>query len=259
MNTILWSTIALLLILLVAAARKLSKYEAAFKQKGMLRAWPIRKVGLEDFDPVFGTGPYGPTLDTEVRFIGAYKVLGGISNLETWILAVLAKRSHRIFEFGTCTGKTTYLLAANAPADARVVTLTLPPDSASGYQAETQDAAQDTRIALVESCNAEFLYNGTPEAAKITQIFADSKLFDEAPYRDNCDLVFVDGSHAYSFVKSDSEKALNMVRPGGIVLWHDYRGPRNTQGVYRALNELAQRLPLVHLAGTSLVAYRRPA
>jgi len=34
-----------------------------------------------------------------------------ISNIETWILAVLAKNSRWIFEFGACTGKTTYLLA----------------------------------------------------------------------------------------------------------------------------------------------------
>lgn len=30
-------------------------------------------------------------------------------------------------------------------------------------------------------------------------------------------------------------------------------------GVYRAVNELAQRLPLVRIQGTSLASYRRPA
>ncbi len=66
----------------------------------------------------------------------------------------------------------------------------------------------------------------------------------------------MDGSHAYSYVVSDSAKALRMVRPSGIVLWHDYS--HRNRGVYRALNELARTLPLVHLGGTSLVAYRRP-
>jgi len=42
------------------------------------------------------------------------------------------------------------------------------------------------------------------------------------------------------------------------VLWHDYVGPHASPGVRRALDELAGRLPLVHLARTSLVAYRRP-
>jgi hypothetical protein len=70
--------------------------------------------------------------------------------------------------------------------------------------------------------------------------------------------VFVDGSHAYSYVVSDSERALRLVSPGGLVLWHDYAGPRHSPGVYRALNELAERLPLVRITGTALAVYRRP-
>ncbi|MEO8562051.1 MAG: hypothetical protein ABI601_08260 [bacterium] len=69
----------------------------------------------------------------------------------------------------------------------------------------------------------------------------------------------LDGSHAYSYVVSDSERAIELVAPGGLVLWHDYAGPRHAPGVYRALNELSARLPLVRLEGTTLVAYRRPS
>ena len=49
-----------------------------------------------------------------------------------------------------------------------------------------------------------------------------------------------------------------MVRPGGFVLWHDYAGPRHARGVYEALNAIARALPLRRIAGTMLVAYRRP-
>jgi hypothetical protein len=69
----------------------------------------------------------------------------------------------------------------------------------------------------------------------------------------------VDGSHAYSYVRSDSRKALEMVAPGGLILWHDYRGMFKPRGVYRALNELAKEVPLVHIKGTSLIAHRRGA
>ena len=93
---------------------------------------------------------------------------------------------------------------------------------------------------------------------KVEQLFGDSKELDTTPWAGQCDLVFVDGSHAYSYVMSDSAKALDLVRPGGLVLWHDYAGPLHSPGVYRALNELAQRLPIVRIAGTSLAAYRRP-
>ena len=94
--------------------------------------------------------------------------------------------------------------------------------------------------------------------AKIEQLYGDSKSFDASPYAERCDLVFVDGSHAYTYVKNDSEKAFAILRPGGIVLWHDYHGPRRAPGVWRALNELSRDLDLVHIAGTSLVAYRKP-
>jgi predicted O-methyltransferase YrrM len=88
-------------------------------------------------------------------------------------------------------------------------------------------------------------------------LFGDSKRFDESRFAGTCDLVFVDGSHARSYVESDSRKALRMLRPGGIVLWHDYHGPRRARGVFDALNALAGELPLAHIKGTSLVAYRR--
>ena len=68
----------------------------------------------------------------------------------------------------------------------------------------------------------------------------------------------MDGSHAHSYVVADSAKALELVRPGGVVLWHDYAGPKPSPGVYRALNELARQLPLVRIEHTTLVGYRRP-
>jgi len=35
------------------------------------------------------------------------------------------------------------------------------------------------------------------------------------------DLVFVDGYHSYEYVKNDTEKGWEMLRPGGIIAWHD--------------------------------------
>ncbi len=233
----------------------------ARKQRGLFGPWPIRKVALDAFDEAFRCGPFGPGLEAEVRFVGRANlpVTGGLSDAESWILAVLAKPARRLFEFGTCTGKTTYLWAANSPPDAVITTLTLAPDQVDAYTGAGGDDPAAARAAAAESGFSEFLYTGTTEAAKIEQRHGDSKAFDETPYIGRCDLVFVDASHAYSYVKSDSEKALRMVRPGGLVLWHDYHGPRRAKGVWRALNELNRRHELVHLAGTSLVAYRRPA
>lgn len=233
------------------------------RRKGSLfgQRLQIREVMPEEVDPAFRAGPHGPGLETEVAFIGRgpYTVAGGTSDAEAWILAVVAKRAHRLFEFGTCTGKTAYLWARNAPPDARVTTLTLAPEQHAAYQSDAADDTTDVRYALRESAFTSFLYTGTNVESKIEQLYGDSKTIDVSRWAGACDVVFVDGSHAYSYVVSDSEKALQLVRPGGLVLWHDYAGPRHAVGVYRALNELAARLPLVRIAGTTLVTYRRPA
>ena len=222
--------------------------------------WPVPTVPLASIDPVFTATELGPTLAAEVSFIGRGPILvpGGTSDAEAWVLSALAKNAHDIFEFGTCTGKTTYLLARNSPADAKVTTITLTPDQAASYQGSAGDSRRNARHALRESTLTHFLYSGTQVEPKVAQLYGDSKAFDETPYVGQCDLIFVDGSHALSYVLSDSEKALRMVRPGGLILWHDYVGPEE-EGVFRGVNELAATLPLVHVQGTSFVAYRKPA
>ena len=172
---------------------------------------------------------------------------------------MLAKRAHRLFEFGTCTGKTAYLWARNSPPDARVITVTLAPDEVAAHHAEATDDARDVAFAVGESNYTAFLYSGTEVEHKVEQLFGDSKTLDVSPWAGTCDLVFVDGSHAYSYVVSDSARALELVKPGGLVLWQDYAGPRHSPGVYRALNELSARLTLVRIKGTALAVYRKPA
>jgi predicted O-methyltransferase YrrM len=253
-----------LLLLVVALAMMPTwaylRARAQRKQQNVFSKWPIQRVSVQEVDSVFRPGALGPTLDTEVQLIGGielFPIVGGTSDLEAWILAVLSKGAHLMFEFGTATGRTAYLWARNSPADAKVVTLTLGPDEVASYHRQAGDADLDVQNALEESKFTSFYYSDTPVASKVVQLYGDSKTFDERPWEGQCDLVFVDGSHARSYVQSDSRKALRLARPGGLVLWHDYRGPE-ISGVYETLNELAREVPLVHIARTSLVAYRLP-
>jgi predicted O-methyltransferase YrrM len=249
----------LLLVAFVAAVVRLRQYRAKFEGRGLLLPWPIEKVAAGEVDDVLAPGELGPKVEAETIFLPAINVLGGISDRETWVLCAIAGKSRLIFEFGTCTGKTTYLLARNAPADARVVTLTLAPEQAPAYADVAGDAGRDRRAALEESAFTEFFYTGSPVEGRITQLFGDSKAFDESEYAGQCDMIFVDGSHAASYVESDSRKALRMVKPGGLIFWHDYRGPGRAPGVFRTLNKLAKELPLTHIEGTTLVCYRAPS
>jgi len=227
------------------------------RQRGLLRRWPIRKVPVAALDPRFHPDDLGPTRAAEVTYLGrgTIPVPGGTSDTEAWILAVVAKDAGRLFEFGTCTGKTAYLWARNQPADGTVTTLTLAPTQLGAYRSAAGDDPVAEAHARRESGYTRFLYSGTEVEGRVVQLYGDSKEFDETAYAGSCDVVFVDGSHAYSYVVNDTAKALRMVRPGGLVLWHDYSPA--CPGVFRALNDLARRLPLVHVEGTTLVAYRK--
>ncbi len=243
---------------LIAVLWKLKNYREDRKKRGVLRPWPVRQVDIDGFDERFRPTEFGPPPQTEIRFVAGFRVDGGINDFETWILCTLAKSARRIFEFGTCTGKTTYLLAANAPADARITTLTLAPDQKDSYRLGGGDDREATAAALAESAYTSFYYSGHAEAERIEQLFGDSKAFDETPHLAQYDLIFIDGSHARSYVESDTAKALRMVKPGGVIMWHDYHGPRRARGVFDTLNELTRQLDLVHIKGTSIVAYRHP-
>lgn len=256
-NLALGALTALLTVLLVIVAREWLVLRGRSRQRGLFRRWPIPRIPIEELDPRFAPDELGATLAGEVRFVGrgTIRVPGGTSDTEAWILAALAKGTRRAFEFGTCTGKTAHLWALNQGSEGAVITLTLSPDQLGEYHGEPGDSAESEACARDESRFTRFLYSGTPEAVRITQLYGDSKRFDESPYVGACDLVFVDGSHAHSYVVSDSAKALRMVRPGGLVLWHDYSP--ECPGVFQALNALAARQPLRHILGTTLVALRQ--
>ena len=258
---ILLAAVAALSVLSVALGVNVLRLQRAKRQGGLGKPWILPRVGVEALDPVFRMDELGPTRATEVRYIGrgVLPVLGGTSDYETWILSVLATRATAMFEFGTCTGKTAYLWARNLPPGGRVVTLTLSPESIREYANASGDDRAAVAHALEESRFTRYLYTGTDVADRITQLYGDSKAFDPAPYAAQFDVIFIDGSHAYSYVHSDTEKALRMIRPGGVILWHDYTGPDASPDVYRALNELAPRLDLRHIKGTTLVFHRAAA
>jgi predicted O-methyltransferase YrrM len=142
-----------------------------------------------------------------------------------------------IFEFGTFTGKTTLLLANAAPL-AQVHTIDLPPSG------DGEDVVGSAFI-------------GELAADRIIQHRADSRVFDYSALEGAVDLVFIDASHEFDDVVSDSEHALRLLKPDGLVVWDDYH-PRHP-GVYRALNQLSDHLVLTQIARTRLVIYHHAA
>lgn len=257
LHVVILVELAFIVILFLLALHFRRRYETIkLNFKG-----PLKSQWTRDFDARFRETELGPTLDAEATLVGAGTgSFGSTSDTEAWVLGCLARNARQVFEFGTATGRTTYILAKNAHSEGKVTTITLSPDELAAYTGESSDSSLAVEKALLESRYSAFLYQGTDVEDRVEQLYGDSKQLDESPYLGRCELIFIDGAHTYSYIRSDSEKALRMVKPGGFILWHDYRGRhvRPTRDVYRYLNELSQRLPLTHLRGTSLVAYRAP-
>ncbi|MEM6552769.1 MAG: class I SAM-dependent methyltransferase [Planctomycetota bacterium] len=57
---------------------------------------------------------------------------------------------------------------------------------------------------------------------RFNQVLCDSRDWDTAAYPSGFfDSVFIDGGHHPDTVISDTRKALPLLRPGGVILWHD--------------------------------------
>ncbi len=163
---------------------------------------------------------------------------------ELWCLCLLARSltPRRIMEFGTFDGFTTLHLAANTPPDCEILTI----DRVSGRF--------DFRglRGFPHEITVGGLFHGHPLAPRIRQLTGDTLTFDATPYAGTCDLVFLDADHGYEATAADTGTALRLLRPGGVVVWHDCFSP----GVRRFLLELSRDHPVTRIRSTSLAFLR---
>lgn len=165
---------------------------------------------------------------------------------ETLVIGAISRwlSPRRAFEIGTYRGATALAIAMNAPDDAAIFTLDLPPRPDDRRQADEIGSA----------------YRGTSEERKITQLYGDSTAFDFQPYEGSMDLVLVDGNHDERFVHSDSMNAFRMLKPTGVIIWDDYLWDRKypeCSGVTRCVDSLSDQYDIANIAGTRLAVFRR--
>jgi predicted O-methyltransferase YrrM len=125
---------------------------------------------------------------------------------------VCALAPRRILEIGTARGGTLYLWTQAAGDDAIIVSVDLPGGAFGGaypacripfYQSF---ARANQRMHLLR-CNSHTMQT----YEKVEKIF-DSGLVD---------FIFIDGDHSYEGVKTDFQLYGKLVRPGGIIGFHD--------------------------------------
>ena len=222
----------------------------------------IKEVNITEIDEFFKPNQIKEFLFPSKNYVTKFffvpselNIVGMTSDLEGWILSMLAKNSKMIFEFGTCSGKTTYLLALNSGQEAKIYTLTLEHNENIEYLKNESKVAH--KNIKKESIYKNFIFSNTEEEKKINVIFCNSLNFDIQNYKSKFDLIFIDGGHTRSILKNDTEKAFQMIAKGGFIFWHDYvAGKKSSKDVFNYLNEISKEKNLYNIKNTSLVYYK---
>jgi hypothetical protein len=153
---------------------------------------------------------------------------------ELMILCHLVRklRPARTIELGTAEGRTALNFALHAPEDGEVVTLDLPP---------------------VPGVHVGYFYWDSPLKTKIKQIYADVGTWDSTMYRSSAGVVFCDACDQLPGLAQEMAQAFSVVKPGGVVLHHDYG--RN-EWTTKFWNRVGQQLPLHHIDATTLLCIK---
>ena len=151
--------------------------------------------------------------------------------IERLYCAICDQQPRRVLEIGTAKGGTLYLWTQAASEDATIVSLDLPEGHFGGgypearipfYQAFARP--EQTLVLLRDDSHTK------------DSLEAVREHFDDQPI----DFAFIDGDHTYDGVRQDVAMYGPLVRPGGIIAFHDILPqPESPQTqVHRLWNEL---------------------
>lgn len=186
------------------------------------------------------------------NFLGHW---GNVSIEELCKICLVVKwlKPRRILELGTYNGMTTLQMALNAPAGCVTYTLDLPPDLAATIELGKLDRLVANSFKSSFGSGVGSYFSGRSDVS-IVQLWGDTATFDYSVIGGSLDLIFIDAAHDYRNKMIDSERAFDMLAPGGAILWHDYAQVTNPE-VTLCLMELAERRKIFHLRNTDLAVY----
>jgi predicted O-methyltransferase YrrM len=168
--------------------------------------------------------------------------LGAAEQLIIQVL-LIARGCQTVFEIGTFNGGTTRMLAEALPDDGQVVTIDLDPGSFDASQAP----------AAFRGAQVGEAYRDSPAAHKITQLLGDSLEYDFSEHFETADFVLVDAGHEYPNGLADTKTALQLLKPGGLILWDDYTP--YWHGLVNGICDAMVGRSFGPIAGTSLAVY----
>lgn len=143
-----------------------------------------------------------------------------------------------VAEFGCNNGRTAAAILRNVPTIERYIGV----DVQAGYKFACEVQARE--IPQVPGDLAL-------DDPRFELVLRQRGTFDLTGYDlPDCDLVFIDGDHSEAAVRHDRELALQVVRSGGLIVYHDDNG-LDAVDVSRVLDALAgDGADIKHVSGT---------
>ena len=152
-------------------------------------------------------------------------------------LVALMDGATRVIEFGCNEGRTAKVLMRHVPTIKRYVGIDVLPGYITDKPVQRREvpadpghlAKGDPRFQLFVSERGSFDFKLEPRNPEL--------VFDAA---------FIDGDHGWRGVLHDTMLARQLVRPGGIIVWHDYHDRGNV--------DVREVLEILHVTGSKISA-----
>jgi hypothetical protein len=173
----------------------------------------------------------------------AFEAAGGVleplqvrSEIQRAVEVLEKERARFILEIGTARGGTFFLLSRAAQPDAVLISLDLPGGPwGGGYS--TWKLSLYRRLLLPGQSGRFIRANShSPESLELVK---------SALGNNRLDVLFIDGDHSYEGVRTDFELYMGLVRPGGLVVFHDIalHAAKHDCHVDRFWQEVRERYP----------------
>ena len=168
----------------------------------------------------------------------------GNKDLETLIALIRSVWPRHVIEFGVNVGRTAKAIMANVPGIEAYTGIDVPLSYVPLLALQLDNAVpnpgemvlDDPRFKLIVSTRGSF----------------DLTVDDLEP----CDAAFIDGDHGREAVLHDTMLARALVRPGGIIVWHDYQLLGNVD-VKDVLDEMHQAGDAIYRVDDTWLAFER--